>query len=194
MPRIRKKVKVEEEIAEDSVGVHCSHTEMVPIGKLVENPRNPNKHPERQLKLLSKIIQGQGWRSPVVVSKRSGFIVKGHGRYQAALLAGLEEVPVDYQEYDSEASEWADMIADNRIAELSEISFGELDGLLTEFGEMDFDFELTGFTPEYLGVGQGSEDTQNTGESEEDSVGAFSEVDEDSLETEHTCPKCGYEF
>ena len=36
----------------------------VPIEELVPNPRNPNTHPEDQVKLLAKIIKFQGFRSP----------------------------------------------------------------------------------------------------------------------------------
>jgi len=127
-----------------TVPVHCAHTELVEIDKLVEHPRNPNKHPESQIKLLAKIIKAQGFRNPIVVSKRSGFIIKGHGRLAAARLLEMDRVPVDYQAYDNEAAEWADMVADNRIAELSETDDDELKALLAELdGQIDMD--LTGF-------------------------------------------------
>ena len=38
----------------------------------------PNQHSADQIILLAKIIGGQGWRAPIVVSKRSGYIVAGH--------------------------------------------------------------------------------------------------------------------
>lgn len=125
--------------------IHCSHNKVLPIEDLVENPRNPNTHPEEQLVLLAKIINSQGWRQPIVVSTRSGFIVKGHGRYQAAKLAGFKSCPVDMQNYDSEASEWADLIADNRLAELSVVNRGGLKDLLNELDTGDIDLDLTGF-------------------------------------------------
>jgi hypothetical protein len=100
--------------------IHCAYTELADPETLVPNPRNPNQHPKKQIELLAKIIQSQGWRAPVTVSNRSGFVVRGHGRLQAALLLGCQ-VPVDRQDYATEAEEWADLIADNRIAELAEI-------------------------------------------------------------------------
>jgi ParB-like chromosome segregation protein Spo0J len=124
--------------------IHCAHTELVEIDKLVEHPRNPNKHPESQIKLLAKIIKAQGFRNPIVVSKRSGFIIKGHGRLAAAKLLEMERVPVDVQDYENEAAEWADMIADNKIAELSENDDEELKALLAEL-DGQIDIELTGF-------------------------------------------------
>lgn len=98
--------------------IFCAHTKVVDAKKLKPNPRNPNKHPENQIKMLAYIIERQGWRNSVVVSKRSGLITKGHGRLEAALLKGWK-VPVDEQNYKSATEEYADMVADNKIAELS---------------------------------------------------------------------------
>lgn len=67
-----------------AVAIFCAHTELVDIDKLVENPRNPNTHPESQIALLAKIIRAQGFRNAIVVSKRSGFVTKGHGRLSVA--------------------------------------------------------------------------------------------------------------
>lgn len=125
--------------------IHCSYTELSDPALLVPNPRNPNQHPKRQIELLAKIIETQGWRAPVTVSNRSGFVVRGHGRLQAALLLGCQ-VPVDRQDYASEAEEWADLIADNRIAELAEIDGEELAKLLHDLDGLDLDMDLTGYT------------------------------------------------
>lgn len=71
--------------------IYCAHTDVVATDSLIENPRNPNRHPEDQIIALAKIIRHQGWRNPIVVSRRSGFVVKGHGRLLAARMLGLEE-------------------------------------------------------------------------------------------------------
>jgi DNA modification methylase len=131
------------------IPVFCAHTNLVAIEKLVPNPRNPNTHPEKQIELLAKIIKAQGWRNPVVVSKRCGFVIKGHGRLAAAKLLAAEVVPVDFQDYDNEAAEWADMVADNRIAELAEADEESLKALLKDLdGRIDLD--LTGFDADSL--------------------------------------------
>lgn len=134
----------------DRSAVHCAHDEMVAIERVVPNPRNPNRHPESQIDLLAKIIGAQGWRAPITVSTRSGFVVRGHGRLAAARLLGLESVPVDWQDYVDEASEWADLIADNRIAELAELDFSGLADLLEEIDTGAFDMDLTGFHEDEL--------------------------------------------
>ena len=127
------------------IEVHCAYDEMVDITKLVPNPRNPNQHSDRQIELLAKIIEHQGWRAPITVSKRSGFVVRGHGRLLAAEALGLDEVPVDYQDYANEAEEWADLIADNRLAELSEMDNEMLKDLIQEIDANEIDLTLTGF-------------------------------------------------
>lgn len=81
------------------VPVFCAHDAIVPLKELRPNPKNPNQHPPEQIKLLASIIRATGWRGPITVSKRSGFIVKGHGRMMAAELGDMAEVPVDYQDY-----------------------------------------------------------------------------------------------
>ena len=60
--------------------INCAYDELVDVSKLVPNPKNNNKHPKEQIERLAKIIDFQGQRTPIVVSNRSGFIVKGHGR------------------------------------------------------------------------------------------------------------------
>ncbi|MFZ4764080.1 MAG: ParB/Srx family N-terminal domain-containing protein, partial [Roseimicrobium sp.] len=111
------------------------------------NPANPNRHSAHQIQLLASIIQEQAWRNPITVSKRSGLVVRGHGRLEAALLIGCEGVPVDEQAYESEAEELADLLADNRLAELAELDEDELKRLLKTIQASDpsFDLELTGF-------------------------------------------------
>jgi hypothetical protein len=77
-------------------------------------------------------------------------VVKGHGRLQAAKLLEVERVPVDFQDYATEAEEWADMIADNRIAELADLSTELLSGLVLDLGQTDFDLSLTALNQDEL--------------------------------------------
>ena len=126
------------------VPVHCSFTELADVTSLIANPRNPNRHPDKQIAMLAKIIRHQGWRAPITVSNRSGFVVTGHGRLEAAKLLQVEKVPVDRQDFATEADEWAHLVADNRIAELAEIDETELSELLKEL-DGKIELELAGF-------------------------------------------------
>lgn len=101
------------------VQIKCSFTRLAPTADQKPHPQNPNKHPEAQIMLLAEIIKRTGFRQPIVVSKQSGFITKGHGRHEAALKLAMPDIPIDYQDYATEDEELADMVADNEIAALS---------------------------------------------------------------------------
>ena len=88
-------------------------------------------------------MKHQGWRNPVTVSKRSGFVVAGHGRIAAAKLNGWTQAPVDEQEFATEADEYAHLVADNKIAELAETDEEILQDLAFDLGP-DFDFDFFG--------------------------------------------------
>lgn len=133
-----------------SIPVHCSHIRLAEVKTLVANPRNPNKHSPEQVALLAKIIKHQGWRSPITISNRSGFVVTGHGRLQAAILLGEQFVPVDSQDFKSDEDEIAHLIADNRLAELADADNSMISDLIKELGDTDFDMDLTGFDSKSL--------------------------------------------
>ena len=152
--------------------------------ELKPHPANPNRHPADQIELLAEVIKGTGWRCPVTVSNRSGFITRGNGRLEAALLIGKDtKVPVDRQNYDSEQEELADLIADNRLSELAELDTSALKDALEKLDDGAFDMGLTGFDEAAL-------EALMTATAPPDD---FPEVDED-IETEHECPKCGYRW
>lgn len=62
------------------IEIHCVYSHLRDPNELRANPANPNQHSAHQLQLLASIIQEQGWRNPITVSKRSGLVVRGHGR------------------------------------------------------------------------------------------------------------------
>ena len=132
------------------VPVFCAHDELLELAKIIPNPKNPNTHPVEQVKLLAEIIKAQGWRAPITISTRSGFIVAGHGRLEAAYAMGADVAPVDYQNFASEAEEYAALVADNRIAELAEINEEKLTDILSDIADADIDVLLSGYTEEEL--------------------------------------------
>jgi ParB-like chromosome segregation protein Spo0J len=134
----------------DGIPIHCAHTKLVEIGTLKPHPQNPNTHPERQVKLLAKVIKVNGWRRAIVVSDRSGFIVKGHGTLMAARHAKLKEVPVDVQHYESDEAEMRDLIADNRIPELSYRENRSVVALLQKLEAKGEDIEAAGYQQDEL--------------------------------------------
>ena len=61
------------------------------------------------------------------------------------MLLNVQNVPVDVQEFTSDADEYAHLVADNRIAELSGLSDDKLSELLSGLSDQGYDMELTGF-------------------------------------------------
>ena len=192
--------------------VHCQHSRLADTDSVIANPRNPNDHSEDQLKRLAKILMLSGWRSPIVVSKRSGFIVKGHARHRAARMAGFEQVPIDEQDYENEAEEWADLVADNRISELSEWNLFKLSDGFQDLehallvGELQ-DIEVTGFSeveltqlresifsPNFNPDFNAEDMTDEEIEKEKQRLAAAFERQMGQPLTEMICPKCGHEF
>ena len=121
----------------------CAYTSLVDLHKLVPNPKNPNKHPKEQIERLAKIIDYQGQRAPIVVSNRSGFITKGHGRLEALKSLKWTKAAVDYQDYEDEAQEYADIVADNAISSWAELQLADINTEMLELGP-DFDIDLLG--------------------------------------------------
>ena len=136
-------------VTNDGIPVFCSHDDIIPTKNLKENPLNPNFHPDTQIQLLADIIERTGWRQPITVSNQSGCIVKGHGRLAAARLKGWSNVPVDYQDYSNKDEEYADLIADNKLAELSEIQEEVMAELMQSFDDPEI-LNLTGYNDEEI--------------------------------------------
>lgn len=116
---------------------------IIPIKDINLNPKNRNKHPKEQIERLVKIIEYQGFRTPVTISNRTGLLVAGHGRIMAAKKLGLKQVPVIYQDFDSEEQEIAHGISDNAIALWSELDLEGINVDLEQF-QKDFDKSLLG--------------------------------------------------
>jgi DNA modification methylase len=164
------------------IPVHCAHDRIVDIVSLVPNPRNPNKHPEHQVQLLARNIQAFGWRAPITVSNRSGFVVRGHCRLLAAQAMGWTHAPVDFQDYATEAEEWADLVADNRIAELSEINTAEMLQLL-EDAKTNGTLALTGYEENDLLEMMADLNAENPQEEQFDAESALEDPDAAGIAT-----------
>jgi hypothetical protein len=159
--------------------VHCLYDALEPVTTLKPHPKNRNRHPQEQIERLAKVLAYQGFRYPVKVSKRSGFITSGHGRLEAAKLNGWTTVPVNFQDYDSDEQEYADVQADNAIASWSEL---DLSGINADLGDLGPDFDL-----DLLGI----ERFSLVPEVELSAAVA----DESQNESKFTqCPRCGEQF
>ncbi len=158
----------------DGVPVFCAYDRIMPIADVRPNPDNPNEHSPKQIDLLADIIQATGWRAPITISKRSGLVTKGHGRRMAALAKRWKEVPVEFQDYASEEEEHADLIADNRIAELSNISTDKLMDMLQDMDTGAVPMEMTGYSDDEIEKMLAA--LEGAGDTEDDAADAETEV------------------
>jgi len=155
--------------------------EWIDIKKITPNPKNTNIHSREQIERLAKIINYQGFRSPIVVSNLSGYIVAGHARLEAAKELGLTKVPVSYQDFTDMEQEFAHLNADNAIASWAEIDMSLVNDAVRNL-DLSIDLDFLGF--------------KNYNFKEQELKNSNSEIDTDDLtkDLDITCPKCGFEF
>lgn len=125
------------------IEIHCRYDELLPIHEVKFHPKNRNNHPKDQIERLAEILKYQGWRYPIKISNLSGCIVSGHGRVLAARHLGLDTVPVQRQDYETEEQEYADLISDNSIASWSELDLSSINSDIVDLGP-DFNIDLLG--------------------------------------------------
>jgi ParB-like chromosome segregation protein Spo0J len=89
--------------------------QIVPRGKLKPNERNARTHSKKQIRQIANSIRRFGWTYPILVDEH-GVVIAGFGRYQAAKLLGLCEIPVIVKSGLSDAEKRALTLADNKIA------------------------------------------------------------------------------
>lgn len=114
----------------------------VKITELKPYPKNARTHSPKQIHQIAKSIKTFGFTNPVLVDK-DNCILAGHGRVEAAKLAGLTEVPVVCITHLTPAQKKAYILADNRLAELSGWDKDILKVELEEIQSIECDFDLT---------------------------------------------------
>jgi DNA modification methylase len=116
------------------------------IQRLKPYPRNARTHSKRQIRQIADSIGAFGFTNPVLVD-RSGTIVAGHGRVEAARMLGIKKVPTICLENLNEDQIRAYILADNKLAEKAGWDNAVLAIELQHLTSIDlgFDVSLTGF-------------------------------------------------
>lgn len=115
----------------------------VKIEEIKKYSKNNKKHPSAQIEALKNSIQQFGFNQPIVLDESKTILV-GHARYEAAVLLNLKIVPCLIIEKLNEGQKRAYRIADNKIAELSEIDFVNFTEELDFLKSVNFDFQAIG--------------------------------------------------
>ncbi len=136
------------------------HIEMVSRLSLRPDPKSPRKHPKRQLNQLSRVIARVGFLVAIIADE-TGLIVAGAGRWAAAEILGLEEVPVIRASFVSDEDRRAFALADNRMSELSEWDEDLLKAELEQLFDLGYDITFTGFDTNYLDLGINAENSDD---------------------------------
>jgi len=111
--------------------------------ELIPYIKNPKTHPESQLNKIANSINEYKFDQPIVIDSNN-IIIKGHGRWKAALKLDLKLIPVIVRNDLTDKQVKASRIMDNKSAE-SEWDYPLLKDGLEELDTGDFDMELTGF-------------------------------------------------
>src|SRR5262249_7152514 len=120
------------------------------VNALKPNPRNARTHSKKQIRQIADSISAFGFLTPVLVDE-DYVIIAGHGRYAAAKLLGLGQVPAIEVRGLSVAKRRALALADNKIAENAGWDRAALATELPELAELlveiELDIAITGFLP-----------------------------------------------
>lgn len=117
---------------------------------------NSRKHSDDQIDRIGRSLQEFGFTNPVLVDSQN-VIVAGHARVQAAIKLNMATVPTISLVNLTPAQIRAYVVADNRLAELSE---WDQDILASELAKIkvDFDLGLIGFPNFKFDLGDGEDD------------------------------------
>lgn len=158
--------------------------------ELAENPANWRTHPQQQIAALTDAIAEVGWAGACLYNERTGRLIDGHARRKVALDQGATKIPVLVGDW-SEAQEKTILATLDPLAALAEADSAKLDALLREV--QTGSEAVAGMLTE-LAQKAGTLPALNSGTTAEPAPPEdFKEVDE-SIETEHQCPKCGYRW
>jgi DNA modification methylase len=122
----------------------------IAVDALKPNARNARTHPKKQVQQIATSIQTFGFVVPILIDENRT-ILAGHGRYAAAQLLGMTEVPVIEVMGLSSAKKRALALADNKIGANAGWDREVLALELPELAELllaeDCDISITGFAP-----------------------------------------------
>jgi DNA modification methylase len=123
---------------------------LLSIKEIKPNPRNARTHSKAQTRQIAESIKACGFGTPVLVDETLTLIA-GHGRFKAAQLLGLAEIPAVQLLGLSAAQKRALALADNKIGDNAgwdrERLAIELPALAEILVAEGLDVSITGFSP-----------------------------------------------
>jgi ParB-like chromosome segregation protein Spo0J len=120
-----------------------------PLKDLIPYARNSRTHSSSQIAQIASSIKEFGWTQPILLDGTNG-IIAGHGRFEAAFLLGIQDVPTIDLAHLTEAQKRAYVIADNKIALNSGWDEQMLALEIGDLREAGFNIDLLAFDPSEL--------------------------------------------
>ena len=115
------------------------------IASLRPYEHNARIHDADQLEELCESIKKFGFLRPLLISADGG-VLCGHGRMEAAKMAGMTRLPCVLAEHLSDSARRAYILADNRLAEKATWDRAIVSAELIRLRDEGFDIRLSGFT------------------------------------------------
>jgi len=154
-----------------------------PLSKFKPWPGNPRIHPKSEIVLLARVLKEHGADQPIVVDE-DWFILKGHGRLEAAGEAGLKDFPYVQRHGLTDQEKVAIRIEDNSIPLLAGWDKAHLQAQLTTLKTQGYDLAHLGFGDAQL----------VTFMSKPTPPSSFQTLTEETVHTDYRCPKCKHEW
>ena len=118
----------------------------ISINQIKPYGKNAKRHDKKQIQQVANSIKEFGFRQPIVIDK-DNVIIAGHGRYEAAKLLGLKEIPIIKADDLSDERVKAYRLADNKLNE----SEWDMSLVIEELKELsDSMLDLTGFEKDLI--------------------------------------------
>ena len=119
------------------------------VDDLLPYAKNSRTHSPKQVTEIAASIKEWGFTNPILIDPE-GSIIAGHGRLQAARKLKIEQVPCIVADGWTDVQKRAYVIADNKLALNAGWDNDMLSLELDELGDLGFDLNLTGFTPDEI--------------------------------------------
>lgn len=114
----------------------------VDVDRLVPHPRNPRRG---NVGKIEKLIRDNGFAGAVLAQRSTGFVLAGNHTREAAIRAGLKQVPVLWYDVDDDEA-LRMLLGDNAGSDDAYYEDPDLASILSELEASDRGLEGTGFT------------------------------------------------
>lgn len=133
-----------------------------PLKDLIPYARNSRTHNSSQIAQIAASIKEFGFTNPILTDGSNG-IIAGHGRFEAAFLLAMHEVPTIDLAHLTESQKRAYVIADNKIALNSDWNEQMLALEIGDLRDAGFDIKLLAFDDSELteAIDENANETSN---------------------------------